>query len=77
MYESESKQDTYGEFYSEHYSDTEWRESMAVQALVSGVRSYDWIESVDYKVEYPVNSGNKVTVLTHQRWQEYFGYEPE
>lgn len=69
QYEEYSTNGTYGTSYSTHYYDSSWCKDAAVQAYIYGYRWYDTIESVDYKV------GNTV-VLTHERWSEYWGYEP-
>ena len=76
-YTSATTSGTYGRFYSEHYNDSEWRKSIAVQAFNYGVRHSDTIESVTYKMEYPKDSGQQIDLLTCERWMEPYGYNPE
>lgn len=69
LYESTSSSGFVSTIYSAHYNDKEYMKQIAAIAFENNAYLLDIVEEVMYHF-------NDETVIIHQRWSEYLGYEP-
>lgn len=70
QYESKTSDGTYSTLYSSQYDNKELMKDRAANAYENNSRYFDKISYVKYVVD-------ETEIITHYRWSEHLGYEPQ